>query len=1396
MSGTLTQERPRAVVETAVVWRLRLLGGVLLLAAVAFRQAGGLIVPDTKLDLTANPGAFLGRALHMWDPTGAFGQVQNQAYGYLFPTGPFHWGLISAGVPEWVVQRLWWTTILSVGFLGVWRLSGAMGIGTPWARYLGALLYAVGPRFLSEVAVTSVEVWPMAVAPWVVLPLVVPGPRTWRWRITRSALAFAAVGGVNAVASGAALVLPTLWFATRKPAREAALHFGAWLAAVVAVSIWWLVPLALLGRYSPPFLDWIENAPVTTAFASPFEAVRGTTPWLNYLSGPAGPAWPAGWQFVTLPTLVFATASLAAAGLVGVRLAPRRHRSFLALSLLVGLLLVTAGHTGAASSPIAEQVQHLLDGPLAPLRNTHKFELVVRLPLTIGLIVTLTRLARGIPRLGLAPWLSPVAAVSCVALLAAPAVNGGLARPEGYQALPGYWRDAATWLDAHDEPGTVLVVPAAGFADFVWGSTKDDPLQALSEGAFAVRDAVPLGSAGTTRWLDAVERSLQSGTGGAGLRAALVSAGIRHVVLRNDLRADAVDSSGGQSLRVHESIAASGLDRVATFGPAIGAPPGMPPESAVDTVDQRTRLPYPAIEVYAVGDPHAATVVTAPAIVVVDGGPEDVPDVLGAVPGAMAAIVGSDRAAVPDELITGSVTVLTDGNRDREVFFGRASNNTSSVLSADAERRTGRSVDDYVSDPMAPETTRRGTGDLAGLTASSSASDANASLRLGPGFGPQAAVDGDQETAWVSGAYGSAVGEWIELELTNPSDVTGLTVSLESLPRRVSTPGEVRVDTDTGSATSRLLPGVGPQRVAVPVGATGTVRVTVTESVEGESANGVAIAEIAVPTLDLGTRLVVPAGSGQGPQVVLARRADEGRRECAWVVDRPLCTGSSGRQAESEGGLRRSLTLSEDLSAAMSGEAAARAGDAVERLLAGLTSVEVTASSRSVREPFGRPAAAMDGDLGSGWVASPDDEDPTLTIDLSRTVRTDRLQLQRDAYLAASVPTRVEVVLDDGRPMDLEVDAEGYLRWPEQSVRTVALRFTEISPLRSTDSATGFVQEMPVGVSEVLVPGVDPRGALTPASRTGAPCGFGPDLVVGERTYPTSVTGTVADILQGRTLRWSTCEADGVMLPAGQVVLEGAMSLEFVPRSLTLTQSATANTGGGGGMSPGGESYTPVGVTRQLPTSLRAQVPASAEQTLLVVPQNHNSGWVARDADGTDLTAVRVNGWQQGWVVPPGGARSIDAEFAPDGAYRLGLGLGALLVLGMVAAAVVPSGQRVRAALASRPVRPLVWNALMLAGLIMLAGAVGGVAAASSLAAVAVLRSRRAEVVVAAVAVVTGSVLVIAAGPWPGSRAAVDDLVVQLLVLVAVALTLVSSDPLTGARSLRRPQRMSGRSTT
>ena len=45
--------------------RLRMVAACLLLAAIAFNSAPGMLIPETKLDLAIDPAGFLSRALHL-----------------------------------------------------------------------------------------------------------------------------------------------------------------------------------------------------------------------------------------------------------------------------------------------------------------------------------------------------------------------------------------------------------------------------------------------------------------------------------------------------------------------------------------------------------------------------------------------------------------------------------------------------------------------------------------------------------------------------------------------------------------------------------------------------------------------------------------------------------------------------------------------------------------------------------------------------------------------------------------------------------------------------------------------------------------------------------------------------------------------------------------------------------------------------------------------------------------------------------------------------------------------------------------------------------------------------------------------------------------------------------
>ncbi|MGA0979825.1 MAG: alpha-(1-_3)-arabinofuranosyltransferase domain-containing protein, partial [Candidatus Nanopelagicales bacterium] len=366
--------------------RLRLVAVSVALAALTFIQDPGRIAADTKLDLAVDPGGFLTRSLTLWEPLGFFGQLQNQAYGYLFPTGPFFVLGDLAGLPPWVVQRLWWSFILIAAFLGVVRLARLLGITSDAARIIAGLAYALAPRIVTELGVLTSEVLPFAMAPWVLIPLVMAsqGSLSARRGAALSGIAVLMAGGVNAVATVAVLPLGLLWILLSLNGRARWSLLGWWAAAVALASVWWAVPLLLLGSYSPPFLDWIESSSVTTLVTTPDTVLRGMSQWVAYVVEPGGPTWPGGWQLVTTPALIAVTGLVAALGLAGIAARSTPRRAFLVGGVLLGVVLVSLGHTGVVQGFGAPAVQEALDGLLAPLRNTHKFDPVLRLPLALG----------------------------------------------------------------------------------------------------------------------------------------------------------------------------------------------------------------------------------------------------------------------------------------------------------------------------------------------------------------------------------------------------------------------------------------------------------------------------------------------------------------------------------------------------------------------------------------------------------------------------------------------------------------------------------------------------------------------------------------------------------------------------------------------------------------------------------------------------------------------------------------------------------------------------------------------------------------------------------------------------------------------------------------------------
>lgn len=812
------------------------------LMAACFTQAPGRLAADTKLDLVVDPAGFLARSLHLWDPSAGFGLIQNQAQGYLLPMGPFFALGHLAHLPMWCVQRTWMGLLLAVAFAGTVRLADELGTGRPATRMAAGLAYALSPYVLSLLGPISATVLPAALLPWTLLPLVQGARRGSPGRAAaRSGVAVALMGAANAASTLAVLPLPALWILTRAPGRRRRALLGWWTLAVALACGWWFLPLAIEGRYSFDFLRYIEQAANTTATTSAPVVLGGVAHWLAYFKFQGQPWWQGAWLLVAAPGAVLAGAGLAAAGMAG--LADHRfgERRFLILGVLVGLAAMTAGYQGPLAGPFSGLARHLLDGPLVVFRNVHKFEPLVRLPLALGL-------AHG---LGALRWrrqerlVIGAVVVVLVTGTALPLLRGQLLPRGTFSAVPSYWDQAARWLGAQPQGERSLLLPASGFSDYTWGRPTDEPLQSLDSSPWAVRDQIPLGGTGIVGVLDAVESRLVARQPSTGLAPYLARAGVRDLVVRNDLdwrRANAPDPSTVRAVL----DGSPGVGMAAAFGPVLS--PAQTGASA--------GAPFRSVEIYRVlGGAPPATVYPVDHLTVVSGGP-----------GSLLAL--ADRGQLGGAVVlAGDPTpglgqdrswAVTDGNSRRNDDFGLVHGGYSYVLGPDERLPGGASPRDRRPVAGVAHQTVAVMDGAVSVRASSYAT----AVAPHPENQPMAAFDGDPATSWESGSSGSSEGQWVELDLGQGRSFPHVTIQLLAPPGGPHA-SSLRLTTDSGSRDVAVADTESPQVLDLPPGPTRRLRVTLL-AVAGESTAGTSFAraglrEVDLPGLTVTRPLAVPA---------------------------------------------------------------------------------------------------------------------------------------------------------------------------------------------------------------------------------------------------------------------------------------------------------------------------------------------------------------------------------------------------------------------------------------------------------------------------------------------------------------------------------------------------------
>ncbi|ELS52986.1 alpha-(1-_3)-arabinofuranosyltransferase domain-containing protein [Streptomyces viridochromogenes] len=1218
---------------------------VLLLAVQPGRQTF-----DTKLGVTVDPGRFLSDLGQLWSDQGSFGGIQNQYSGYLWPMLPFYWLADAVRLPVWLAERLWLSLIVSVAFWGALRLAERLRVGNGGSRLVAAVAYALWPVFTIVVGSTSAAALPGAFLPWVLLPLT---DERYAARVAalRSALVIPFMGGVNAASTLASLLPVGLYLLSRPPGPRQRKLIGWWVPGVVLATAWWVIPLLLLGAYGENFLPYVESSQTTTETMAATEALRGAGNWVAYLH--FGEAWlPAGWTVASSVIVIVCSALAAGLGLAGLARRDMPERRWLVLTVVTVALILLAGYGGAFGAPFHGVVQDWLDGGLVPFRNIYKFQTGLALALVLGLahLVGVAAEARGARPVRGRRFAPLIAAVLVLPGLMWPYLNGSILNPGSFKEIPKYWQATADWMEKYSPDARVLVVPATAHGIYTWGSPIDQPLDVVADSRWAQRDYVPFGTPGNRRAMDAVEQALVSGGEVPGLADYLSRAGIHYVVVRNDLDPDQI----GQipTTTVKRTLEQSGYERVTGLGPVMTGgtiAPGTPLQ--VEGLYPRQR----AVEIYKpvsedVPRPHQAGLRPVADTAVVSGGPEALLPLASELRGRASVLTGDNHPGLGSP----PVQVVGDGLRRADTRFGLVNANTSYTYTRD-ERNAPDAAQDAGEKPhqILPTTglDHQTVAELRGARSVTASSYGSWLFHL-PQFDPVNAFDGNPATAWTEGSEGSPDGEWLRIAFTGGSYDMPSSFKVTPLPQEGvrEAPTRVRVETEQGTVSSFLRPDGSAQTVRAPAGATGWMKLTITDSVSRRPGlTGAGFSEIDLPDVRVTRLLKLPTDaerSGAAADIVsLSRTAD------------PTGLSPTGTEA----GLHRRFTTSTAGTYQVRASAVPVPGEELDELLYKVAPdqrdrIVATADSTARLGAGLSPRNLTDGDLTTAWIAG---DRPTIHLRWPGKQAVGEIVLAPAGGLSTR-PTEVHIGSPDGAVI-AGVDENGWVRFPPITTDRLDITITQTAPLTLYNPMVGEDLRLPVGLTEAYIPALDQYRTPQPkASRTfSLPCGEGPVVSVDGELYRTSAKGTVRDLTERRQVDVTLCrrgrEDAELRLTAGDHRVEAGDAGPLTLTDVTLTRGTVPEAA-----TAGRELRV-----RDWLGDRRAVTVGSGTASYLTMYENFNDGWRAT-LNGEELTPVRLDGWQQGWRIPAGAGGTVELSYEPAVVYEGGL-IGSAVAIALLA---------------------------------------------------------------------------------------------------------------------------------